>query len=108
MIAWLYRIVLLITLWYGHQFCQKTTVSIGTNQTKGIAPVSDAIMPLSADDIARGLLAEPSIQISKQRLQQTYEVRYILSQQHNELRRLRHEQRQAAILLINTMEDTNE
>ena len=82
----------------------RSTLFIGTSSPQGIPPVTQQSVPLSADDVARGLLAHPSAHVDRHRLQMTHETRYILSQQQHELRILRHNQQQQAIKLLQKLE----
>ena len=82
----------------------RSTLFIGTSSPQGIPPVTQQSVPLSADDVARGLLAHPSEHVDRHRLQMAHEARYILAQQQHELRVLRRNQQQQAIQLLKRLE----
>lgn len=104
MLTWGYRVILLIGLIWGHFLTGQTTLFVGTAQSKGIEAITAKPIPLSADDLARGLLAHPTKNINPDVLRQTQETRYILSQQQDELRRIRRNQQQQALRLLQNLE----
>jgi hypothetical protein len=104
MMPWFYRVILLIGLIWGHRMAARSTLFVGMASPQGIPPVTQTSVPLSADDVARGLLAHPPGHLDRHRLQMAHEARYILSQQQHELRMLRHNQQQQAIQLLQLLE----
>ena len=104
MLGWGFRFILFCGLLWGHLLASQKTLFVGYSQPQGIEPITQTTLPLSADDIARGLLAHPTPNINSDVLRQAHETRYILSQQQDELRRIQFNQQQKAIQLLQTMD----
>lgn len=104
MIEWGYRILLLSALLWGHWSIQHSTIFVGAKSSRGIPPVTQHALPISADDLARGLLANPPEALSMNTLQQAHELRYILSQQQHDLQILRSQQQERAIQALRRLE----
>ena len=71
---------------------------------KGIAPVTTATIPLTADDLARGLVSHPVQNINSKMLSMSHSMRYQLGTVKNQHIRLHHQQQEDALLLMRHLE----
>jgi len=81
-------VIILLTLGYIHWTFTPTTITIRQAPRVGISPVTTNIVPLTADDIARGLLANPTISIDPTQLEAMYTLRVAFAQQQSEIDQL--------------------
>ena len=73
-------VITLILLWGLLHFNGGTTF-VRTTGYQGVPPVTDTTVPLTADDIARGLKANPKIQVDQDLLEQAYNLRLTFAKQ---------------------------
>ena len=63
-----------ILLW-AHRTPESETLTLQTTSYKGIPPIDTKTLPLSTDDIARGLLFNPTISVPFDSIKQTFTYR---------------------------------
>ena len=76
-------IITLILLWL-YALPVTDTVFVRTQQYTGILPVSQQSLPLTPDDIARGLRANPTITVSSDLLTEAHRLRTNYAQKRAE------------------------
>jgi len=81
-------VIILLTLGYIHWTFKPTTITIRQAPRVGISPVTTSIVPLTADDMARGLLANPTISIDPKQLETIYTLRVSFAEQQSEIDQL--------------------
>ena len=80
------------------------TLTIQTTPYKGIPPVGDDIVPLSTDDLARGLLFNSTIVVPSDQIEQTYNYRIEFAQLQDKHRTLQIQLSSTTLKLLNKME----
>ena len=97
-------IVLCGTLVWLHLTPQSSVLTIQTTPYKGIAPVGNTIVPLSTDDLARGLLFNPTIIVPYDQLKQTYSHRTEFAKLQDKHRTLQIQLSSKTVALLKEME----
>lgn len=69
------QIVIGVVLLFGHVILNPHTILLRNPRSTGIPPVTNNPLPLTADDIARGLKANPNIQGDKVTLTKAAKLR---------------------------------
>jgi len=69
------QIVIGIVLLFGHVQFNPHTILIRNPRVTGVAPITNNSLPLTADDIARGLKANPNIQVDQVTLSRAAQLR---------------------------------
>lgn len=69
------QIVIGVVLLFGHMLLKPHTILLRNPRIMGIAPITNNPLPLTADDIARGLKANPNIQADQVTLSKAAKLR---------------------------------
>lgn len=69
------QIVIGVVLLFGHMQFNPHTILVRNPRVTGVPPVTNNPLPLTADDIARGLKANPNIQVDQVTLSKAAQLR---------------------------------
>jgi len=87
-----------------HLTPQPLVLTVQTTPYKGISPVDNSILPLTTDDLARGLLFNPTIVVPYDQIKQTYRYRTEFAQLQDKHRILQIQLSSKAVALLKEME----
>ena len=100
------QILIALILFWAHWHLDHQSWIVKTTSYQGILPVTDHSLPLSADDIVRGLQADPTISFDKTTFEKAYTLRQEFAREKASRDSLEWTLGEQTSQLIRTMEDT--
>lgn len=97
-------VVILTTLIWAHM-TPMNVVTILPTMYHGVQPVTQSPLPLSADDIARGLLFNPDISINGSTLEKAHRLRKELSKRADNHHRLNLQAQRESVRLLHMLDE---
>ena len=102
--AWVYRILLLLSLVFVHFNLPQHTISLWLSPINGIPPITDTTTPITADDLARSLVANPEMSVNQKMFNMSHSIRHQLGTSRDHYIHLENQQQKDAILMLRHLE----
>ena len=102
--AWLYRSILVLTLGYLHLKLPQHTLSLWFPPLDGVPPITTETVPITADDLARALVANPELSINRKMFAMSHSIRHQLGTTRDHYIHLENQQQKDALLMLRHME----
>ena len=102
--AWLYRFLLILSLGFLHLKLPQHTISLWSQPLDGIPPISNKTIPITADDFARALVANPELSINRKMFTMSHGIRHQLGTTRDHYIHLENQQQKDALLMLRHLE----